>query len=82
MRKAKSDEMAVLVALFAAVVILLCCLFGVGVAWLLLVVWNFFVSSVGISAVLPITVKSVLALWCLLVVIRVVFRRRDKNHKG
>lgn len=81
MRKTSNDETAVLVALFAAAVIFFSCLLGLGVAWLLLVVWNFFATSVGVPGVLPITMKSVLALWCLLVVFRFVFRRRGKDKK-
>ena len=81
MKRVSNIEYAAAVSLLSLVFIAFCCALGGLVAWLLLVVWNFFVASVGLSLVLPVTLKSVFALWCLLVVIRVVFRRRDKAKK-
>lgn len=81
MKRVGKAEYAVAVSLLSIGVIAFCCVLGGLVAWLLLIVWNFFAASVGLPLVLPITLKSVFALWCLLVVCRFVFRRRDKAKK-
>lgn len=82
MKRVGKVEYAAAVSLLSIGVIAFCCVIGGFVSWLLLIVWNFFAGSVGLPLVLPVTLKSIFALWCLLVVIRVVFRRQDKKQKG
>lgn len=81
MKRVGRIEYAAAVSVLSIIVMTLACVLGGLFAWLLLATWNFFVVSVGLPWVLPITLKSIFASWCLLVVFRFIFRRPKEDKK-
>lgn len=73
----KSDGTAAILILIGFIA--LAVMFGAVCAWLLLLIWNFFVVAVGSNLVAPVTFKTVIGLMLVISAVRLLIRSCRKQ---